>query len=94
MSTLISHFRNEEYLLPYFCSHYQNLVDDAILINYHSTDNSVEIIKDICPHWKIITSKDDCFDENGLEQQVEEIERSIRLKRLSGTLTTFKAKRG
>lgn len=47
--TVISHFYNEEYLLPWWLNHHKNIFDNGILINYGSTDKSVEIIKSICP---------------------------------------------
>ena len=57
MKTVISHFYNEEYLLPFWLKHHKKYFDHGILINYHSTDKSVEIIKEICPDWEIINTE-------------------------------------
>ena len=47
--TIIGTFYNEEYLLPYWLKHHTRLFDHGILINWGSTDNSVEIIKRYAP---------------------------------------------
>ena len=44
-TTVISHFYNEEYLLPWWLAHHTKLFDHGILINKGSTDRSVEICK-------------------------------------------------
>ncbi len=52
--TIISHFYNEEYLLPWWLEHHKKYFNHGIMINYASTDNSVSIIKQICPDWTAI----------------------------------------
>lgn len=54
---LLTHFYNESYFLYFFCNYYKDLVDSCICINHKSTDNSVDIIKKICPHWKIVDTE-------------------------------------
>src|SRR6516164_5807036 len=51
--TLISHFWNEEFLLPYWLRHHLPLFDHGVLIDYTSTDRSVEIIHELAPHWEV-----------------------------------------
>ncbi|MEW9106591.1 glycosyltransferase family 2 protein, partial [Paenibacillus sp.] len=51
MRILISHFYNEEYLLPWWLKHHAPLFDHGILINRGSTDRSVDICKQLVPHW-------------------------------------------
>lgn len=75
--TLISHFYNEEFLLPHWLNHHKKIFDDAILINYQSTDKSVQIIKEICPDWKIFDSEHDEFDSKLLNEQVENYEKKV-----------------
>ena len=60
---LITHFYNEEILLPYWIRHHASMFDHAILIDYSSTDRSVQIIQDMAPStWKIIkTNNTDRF---------------------------------
>ena len=53
--TIISNIWNEEYLLPWWLNHHKDLFDHGIIMDYQSTDSSVEIIKDICPTWEVVT---------------------------------------
>lgn len=77
MCTIISHFYNEEYLLPYWLDHHKRIFDNGIMINYGSTDDSVEIIKRICPGWTIIESRNEFFSAQDVDYEVMEIERSV-----------------
>ena len=61
MKLLISPFYNEEYLLPYWLKHHREIFDHGILIDYHSTDKSVAICKELVPDWEIVTSKNHSF---------------------------------
>jgi hypothetical protein len=75
--TLMSHFYNEEYLLPWFLNHHKQIFDHGVMIDYHSTDHSVEIIKEICPTWDIITSRNNDFQADLIDVEVNELEREI-----------------
>jgi glycosyltransferase involved in cell wall biosynthesis len=71
MKTIISHFYNEEYLLPWWLNHHKQFFDHGVLIDYHSTDNSASIIKEICPTWDVIPSKNPTFDALKIDEEVE-----------------------
>lgn len=72
---LITHFYNEELLLPYWILHHAPMFDNVILIDYDSTDRSVEIIKDLAPsHWKVIKSKNKEFSALTIEDEIREYE--------------------
>ena len=59
---LITHFYNEEFLLPYWIRHHASMFDHAVLIDYGSTDNSRQIIQDLAPStWSVILSKNKKF---------------------------------
>ena len=75
--TLISHFYNEEYMLPWFLNHHKQIFDHGVMIDYHSTDRSVEIIKEICPTWTIVTSRNPDFQADTIDTEVNDIERDI-----------------
>ena len=51
-TTVISHFYNEEYLLPWWLMHHTKLFDHGILINKGSTDRSAQISKRFAPYWE------------------------------------------
>jgi len=75
--TIISHFYNEEYLLPWWLEHHKNYFDHGIMINYASTDNSVSIIKQICPNWEIVNSRNQFFDARLIDEEVMDIESTV-----------------
>lgn len=56
-STVLIHIYNEEYLLPFWLNHHKNIFNHGIIIDYRSTDKSIEIYKQICPNWDIIISR-------------------------------------
>lgn len=77
MATLISHFYNEEFLLPFWLQHHANMFDHGILLDYDSTDRSLDIIRELVPHWEIRTSRNRKFDYNACDAEVMDIERGI-----------------
>ena len=77
MKSIISHFYNEEYLLPWWLEHHKKYFDYGLMIDYNSTDNSVEIIKDICPDWQIVTSVNSCFNAVEVDKEVMYYEEQI-----------------
>ena len=76
-TTLLTNVFNEEYLLPFWLHHHKNMFDDIIIIDYRSTDKSVEICKNICPDCIIMTSRNPCFDAEEVDKEFMDIESSI-----------------
>ena len=89
MKTVLTHFYNEEYLLPWWLEHHKKYFDHGILVDQRSTDNSVEIIKQICPTWQIVRSKNDLFDCDGTDREMQELEANLTGWRTSLTVTEF-----
>lgn len=77
LKTIITHFFNEEYLLPWWLEHHKKHFDFGLLINYASTDRSVEIIKDICPTWSVVDSVNEWFDARLCDQEVMTYEKGL-----------------
>ena len=73
--TLISHIYNEEYLLPSWLEHHKNIVDEIIIVDYKSTDSSLEICKRY--NCKILTSKNEMFQANLIDDEIMKIEETI-----------------
>lgn len=73
---LIMHFYNEEYLLPFWIDYHKSLpLESVTLIDYHSTDKSMEIIKELAPSgWNVITSRNHNFDAENCDREVMDIE--------------------
>lgn len=90
MITVISHFYNEEFLLPFWLKHHLNLFDHGILINYRSTDRSTEIIKELCPTWEIrATTNKGWNDPFAIDNEVMAIENSISGWKIALNTTEF-----
>lgn len=87
--TVICHFYNEEYLLPYWLAHHSKIFTNGIMIDYHSTDKSVEIFKEICPNWTIVTSKNEMFYAQGCDTEVREYEKEIDGYKIALNVTEF-----
>ena len=54
---LFSHFYNEELLVPFWIDQHKDMFEEAVLVNFNSTDRSVDIIRSRAPpgrkvyHW-------------------------------------------
>lgn len=89
MKTVLTHFYNEEYLLPWWLSHHKKYFDHGILVNQNSTDNSEAICKQICPEWEIIQSRNTNFDCCGTDAEMEELEAQLTGWRTTLCTTEF-----
>lgn len=87
--TVISHIFNEEYLLPFWLEHHKKIFDHGIIINYQSTDKSMEIVKAICPTWQIIESRNNIFEPIGIDAEVMDIEKTISGYKMALNVTEF-----
>ena len=76
-TTLITNVFNEEYLLPFWLHHHKNMFDEIIIIDYNSTDKSIEICKSICPRCKIIKTRNEFFDAEEIDKEFMDIENDI-----------------
>lgn len=77
-TVLISHFYNEEFLLKWWIRQHSPLFDSAILVDYASTDNSLEIIKREAPEtWKVVQSRNKMFDAEKVDREIMDIENSL-----------------
>jgi len=75
--TVVSHFYNEEHLLPWWLDHHKKIFDHGILIDYHSTDRSMEIVREICPDWELRYTRNKYFDSVPIDREVMDIEREL-----------------
>jgi len=75
--TVLCHFYNEEYMLPWFLDHHKEIFDHGVMIDYHSTDRSREIIREICPTWDIVMSRNPNFQADNIDHEVIDIEKNI-----------------
>lgn len=75
-TAMVTHFRNEQMMLPFFIIHHAPMFDAVVGIDYLSTDKSVEIWSDYAPPgWKIVASNTGTvFDAVKTDAQVMEVE--------------------
>jgi hypothetical protein len=62
MRTVICHFFNEAYLLPWWLKHHLALFDFGVMIDHGSTDASADIVREMAPHWRLVRSRLMHFD--------------------------------
>jgi hypothetical protein len=77
MKTVITHFYNEEYMLPWWLMHNREVFDHGVLIDYDSTDRSLEIIKEYCPTWQVVKSRNRQFDARKCDEEIIDCESTI-----------------
>jgi hypothetical protein len=75
--TLISHLWNEEFLLPFWLRHHYPLFDHGVLLDYGSTDRSVQIIRELAPTWEVRPSVNEWFDARDADAEVMAVEREF-----------------
>ncbi|WIA43720.1 hypothetical protein OEZ86_010147 [Tetradesmus obliquus] len=74
----VSHFYNEEFLLPFFIRHHAAVFDSMLLIDYASTDRSVELLKAEMPaSWQVVRSANKDFNAVAVDAEVRRYERSF-----------------
>jgi hypothetical protein len=89
MKTVISHFYNEEFLLPYWLKHHTKLFDYGIMINHNSTDSSVDIIRKYAPHWRIVNTANLYFNAFLTDLEVMNFENEIPGWKIALNTTEF-----
>lgn len=91
MRTVICHFYNEEYLLPWWLRHHTALFDHGVMIDHGCTDGSLDIIRTLAPHWKIVRSRFTEFDSFLTDFEVMGYEENIPGWKIALNVTEFLA---
>lgn len=89
MRTVVTHFFNEEYLLPWWLRHHLQLFDHGILINHGSTDSSCDVIRNIAPDWLLVNSTLPYFNAYMTDFEVMQYERGISGWKVALTVSEF-----
>ena len=81
---LVTNIYNEEYLLPAWLEYHVKIFENAYVIDHVCTDKSVELVKKICPKWKIVLTtnlksnkKESNFDTELNDVHIRELERLL-----------------
>lgn len=78
MTTLITHVFNEQYLIPFWLEHHKKIFDNLIVIDYHSTDNTVHLCKTLWPGCDVRTTRNASFDCTDADREVMDIEDTVK----------------
>jgi hypothetical protein len=87
--TVVSHFFNEEYLLPWWLLHHREIFDHGILLDYGSTDRSVEICRELVPTWEVRPSRNAQFSASAVDLEVMDVERELSGWKIALNTTEF-----
>jgi hypothetical protein len=87
--TVVSHFFNEEYLLPWWLRHHREIFDHGILLDYGSTDASVEICRELVPTWEVRPSRNAQFSASAVDLEVMDVERELSGWKIALNTTEF-----
>lgn len=88
-ATVICHFYNEEKLLPHWLRLHTRHFDHGVMIDYDSTDRSVEIIRDMAPTWTLVKTANNCFDSHSCDEEVIAIETMTEGWKIALNVTEF-----
>lgn len=77
LKAVVTHVRNEEYMLQWWIPHHAKKFDFGVVIDYNSTDKSMQMFKDLVPHWQIVPSRNKDFGALNCDIEVYQIEREI-----------------
>lgn len=75
--------------MPMWLEHHKTMFDHGIIIDYWSTDDSVEICKRICPTWEVRTTRNSHFGAIEIDQEFMEIESHIEGIKMHLNTTEF-----
>ena len=89
MRTVICHFYNEAYLLPWWLKHHTKLFDHGVMIDHGSTDDSADIVRTLAPHWRLVRSRLTHFDAFLTDFEVMNYEQELPGWKMALNVTEF-----
>jgi hypothetical protein len=89
MRTVICHFFNEAYLLPWWLKHHLSLFDHGVMIDHGSTDASADIVREMAPHWRLVRSRLRHFDAYLTDFEVMGYEQELPGWKIVANVTEF-----
>ncbi len=72
---VLTHVFDESFLMPYWLRHHLRIFDYGIVVDYQCTDNTLEIVRDMAPHWKIVPARTDYFGAVECDNHIQDLER-------------------
>lgn len=75
--------------MRWFVPHHDKMFDHVIVVDYASTDHTVDIIRELAPNWEVRQSRNDCFRAADVDAEVMDIERGLDGWKIALTATEF-----
>lgn len=88
----VTHIFNEELFLPFFIRHYAPMFDSMVIIDYGSTDKSIQVLNANMPaSWRVVQSGNTNFSARAVDAEVVQYERALPACawRIALTVTEF-----
>ena len=88
---MVSHFYNEEMMMPYWVLHHAHMFDEVVVIDHRSTDKSAQIFREYAPSsWRLVNTTLEFFDAWGTDEEVAKYEHTfVSPWRVALTTTEF-----
>lgn len=88
-TTVISHVYNEEYLIPFWLEHHKDMFNHGIIIDYNSSDRTLDLVREACPTWDIIQSRNAEFTSYEIDNEVMDVEQHVVGTKIALNTTEF-----
>jgi hypothetical protein len=89
MRTVICHFFNEAYLLPWWLKHHVPLFDYGVMIDHGSSDGSADLVRQFAPHWRLVHTRLTKFSAYLNDLEVMNFEQEIPGWKIALNVTEF-----
>ena len=89
MRSVICHFYNEEYLLPWWLMHHREMFDHGVMIDNGSTDRSADLCRELVPHWRLVRGRGHKFAAIPQDFEVMQYESELPGWKIALNVTEF-----
>lgn len=78
MRVVLTHIKNEAYMMKWWLMHHRDKFDHGIIVDYDSSDNIYELVKELVPTWEIRQSRNKNFDPIEVDREIFDIEGEVQ----------------
>jgi len=77
LKIVVTHIKNEQYLLRWWLKHHYEKFDYGVIVDYNSTDKSLDVVRELAPNWQIIQSRNLFLDSIECDREIVDIQKSL-----------------